>query len=177
MEDFNELRKNLNSKRRDIDLQISALKRNLREIEEENRKIIKEHLRSFVGKCFVVVSGVEYPVPIKYVKIIDVPREYNTMTGVEFNEYQLPAFSFYVKNKDNILGNKNPLRPKTNEDLYGFDEDTVFLLDLTYNEKGVYHRYHRHNYVEITTEEFNQKLSEHLECLREAVTCIPDVDI
>jgi len=154
-----------------ISHQISELKIKLREINEIEIKRSKENLKQYVGKCYAVRPyGVSVNSPAyKYTKIIEVPQEQYTMNGTVYNENQLPAFSFWVKDQQNILKLDNHFnRQDCDEREFGFDADTVFLGTIVGNRIS----YGDMVYQEITQKEFNEALNKHLKCLYEAVTRI-----
>lgn len=164
--------KELKAERKKIDHQITDLKIKLREIEKIEREHSKEELKKYVGKCYAVYST-DAPIsapPYRYIKIIHVPQEQNTMTSVIYNENQLPAFSFWVEDQEDILKlNKHFKTRNFDEREYGFDSSDAFLGFITKKK----HVMSGHiNYREISQEEFNEALEKHLKCLYDAVTCI-----
>jgi hypothetical protein len=82
------------------------------EIEEQ-----KEILNKYIGRCFKREDSDIWCI------IIDVPQEYYTKTGVEFNEYQLPAMFLYFKSLDHDTRGRAVL-----------DYDTFFTGDLPETE-------------------------------------------
>ena len=153
-----------------ISHQISELQITLREIEKIERERIIENLKQYVGKCYAVRPYKAPPTsaPVRYIKIVDIPIEQHTMTTTIFNENQLPAFSFWVKDQDNILKLcSHYKRVDLNERELGFDFAPAFLSSITKK-----HTFYDDSYEEITPEEFNKALEKHLKCLYNAVTCI-----
>lgn len=57
---------------------------------EEQKQILTKH----IGRCFKREDSDIWCI------IIDVPQEYHTMTGIDFNEHQLPAMFLYFKSCD-----------------------------------------------------------------------------
>lgn len=82
---------------------------NLRKQEIEEQK---EILNKYIGRCFKREDSDIWCI------IIDVPQEYHTKTGVEFNEYQLPAMFLYFDTKGRAV----------------LDYDTFFTGDLPETE-------------------------------------------
>lgn len=161
----------IKAKEKELSNQISKLKKELREIGEIKRERSKEELKQYVGKCYAVrpQDAPLSSIPHKYTKIIEVPQEQYIMTSTIYNENQLPAFSFWVVDQDNILDLGNHFRREhLCEREYGFDSDTAFLGAITKNCI----MYGDMRYDEITQEEFNEALKNHLKCLYDAVTSI-----
>lgn len=76
---------------------------------EEQKEILKKH----IGRCFKREDTDIWCI------IIDVPQEYHTMTGIDFNEHQLPAMFLYFKSLD-----------QDTKDRAVLDYDTFFIGDL-----------------------------------------------
>lgn len=86
-----------------------ALRRKEHELLEEERKLKKEELADYLGRC--------YEDKYNFYCITDVPQEEWTKTGTHFNEYQLPC----------LVIKKEGDSP---EDIY---EDTFFIGKLRNN--------------------------------------------
>lgn len=161
----------LKAKRKETSHKISELNSLLREIDELDRERKKEELKKYVGKCYAVRPH-DAPLssaPYKYTKIVEVPVEQYTMTSTIFNENQLPAFSFWVKDQNNILNLKNHFRRQSfDEREFGLDSETAFLGAV--NKSRIL--YNDDSYEEITPEEFNKAFQKHLKCLYNAVISI-----
>lgn len=69
---------------REIDAQITKLQDLRYAVEKKEILEFKEKAKENVGRCFLI-NG------LTYVKIIDIPKEKHTKTGITFNEYQYPA--------------------------------------------------------------------------------------
>lgn len=168
---FNMTTEEIKVESKKISHQISELKNKLKEIEEIEIKRSKENLKQYVGKCYAVRpygASVNSPV-YKYTKIIEVPQEQYTMNGTFYNENQLPAFSFWVKDQKNILSLGNHFRKQSSDEReLGMELDTAFLGAITKNRI----LYGDMSYQEITPEEFNKALKKHLKCLYDAITCV-----
>ena len=80
---------------------------------EEQKEILKTH----IGRCFKREDSDIWCI------IIDVPQEYHTMTGIDFNEHQLPAMFLYFKSCDQDTMGRAVL-----------DYDTFFIGDLPERE-------------------------------------------
>lgn len=80
---------------------------------EEQKEILKKH----IGRCFKREDSDIWCI------IIDVPEEYHTMTGIDFNEHQLPAMFLYFKSLDHDTKDRAVL-----------DYDTFFIGDLPEND-------------------------------------------
>ena len=76
---------------------------------EEQKQILTKH----IGRCFKREDSDIWCI------IIDVPEEYHTMTGIDFNEHQLPAMFLYFKSLDHDTKGRAVL-----------DYDTFFTGDL-----------------------------------------------
>ena len=76
----------------EVNKQISELQCKRRELEKQYIENFKKDARQHVGRCFKIDD--KY-----YIKVIGIPQERHTMTGIEFNEYQFPA----IKLVDDII--------------------------------------------------------------------------
>lgn len=130
---------------KEIDAEIQRL-RNLRyELERKEIDEFKVAAQENVGRCFDA-DGV-------LVKVIGIPQEHSTMTGIDFNKYQYPALylghSFH-RGKPSIIP---------------FYEDTLFS-----GAWGVGNNILDRRYEEITTEQFNESFLTRLDRFKDAVT-------
>lgn len=89
----------------EINAKIQELRNLCYEAEKKEIESFKKDAKKNVGRCFIVNGS-------QYVKVIDVPREKATMTGISFNQYQYPALYLTTK-----------LDP---DDIVPFSEDTLF---------------------------------------------------
>lgn len=109
---------------KEIDNKILELKAERRKLENEERENFLELAKSNVGRCFKVNNT--------FVKVLDVPQVEQTMTGVNFNQYQYPAIWL--------------------DD----EEDIPFFIDTLFSGAwGIGHHPTRTEYKEISKEEFN----------------------
>lgn len=69
---------------KEIDNEISKLKRLRNELEKQARKEFQKNAQNNVGRCFKINGHT-------YAKVIDVPQEQYIRPHVVFNEYQYPA--------------------------------------------------------------------------------------
>lgn len=130
---------------KEIDKQIAELKVLRRQIEDEARERFKEKAKQHIGRCFKV-NG-------KYAKIIDIPHEYHTMTGIEFNKYQFPAIYLGIDPDAYRAGyDRTPVVP--------FYEDTLFSGAWGEGNDSL------NTYEEITPEEFEREFAEVLDKFR-----------
>lgn len=113
---------------KEIDEQIAELKHKRRVLTRQERNEFLEHARTNVGRCFKVNNVL--------VKVIDVPKVKQTMTGTSFNQYQYPSIWL------------------TDNEGMPFYIDTLFSAAW-----GVGHDTFN-KYEEITQEEFNAKFDE-----------------
>lgn len=77
---------------RTLDDQISAIRRTMREFQQENRKVAQLLALRTLGKCYECEN--------KMVMVIDVPEEEPRMTQNAFNEYQLPCIYLHKDKTD-----------------------------------------------------------------------------
>lgn len=129
---------------REIDKQISALCKQRDELERQEIAAFKERARANVGRCFKV-GGL-------YVRVVGVPQEKETMTGLIFNKYQYPAL---------YLGYARP-------GLIPFYEGTLFSAAW-----GDGNNLLGTQYEEITPQEFNEEFERRIVKLRERISVEP----
>lgn len=111
---------------KEIDQQISDLKKQRSELVKQEREDFKKQAQKNVGRCFKVDG--------QYVKVIGIPQEEYTMTDVIFNEYQYPAIFLGFGYDDSVIP---------------FYEDTLFSAAWGEGyDRGMV-------YEEIPVEEFN----------------------
>lgn len=120
---------------KEIDSQILKLKNQRFELEKKEREEFKEKAKVNIGRCFKVGNA--------FAKVIDVPQEVVTMTGVHFNEYQYPAL--YIDDSE-----------------IPFHKDTLFS-----GAWGVGHNIIGTIYEEITPEEFAAEFEKKVQKMRE----------
>ena len=125
---------------KEIDNKILELKAERRKLENEERENFLESAKSNVGRCFKVNNT--------FVKVLDVPQVGQTMTGVNFNQYQYPAIWL--------------------DD----EEDIPFFIDTLFSGAwGIGHNPTRTEYKEISKEEFNaefdRRVSEFVKMVKE----------
>lgn len=124
---------------KEIDDKLAELKTLRRQVEKKKIEDFKIAALANIGRCFIINEK-------EYAKVIGVPQEYNTKTGIEFNRYQYPAF---------FLKDLNYLHSPDGLPELPFEYGTLFsgawgegrdLLGTTYRE--------------ITEEEFAEKFCE-----------------
>lgn len=127
---------------KEIDEKLAELKALRRQAEKKKIEDFKIAALANIGRCFVINEK-------EYVKVIGVPQECNTKTGIEFNRYQYPAF--FIKDLNlprSLYGFPNLIEPFFEYGIlfsgaWGEGRD---LLGTTYRE--------------ITEEEFAEKFCE-----------------
>lgn len=68
---------------KEIDKKISELNIQKKILEKKKIEDFKIYAKKNVGRCFIVEG--------KYCKVVSIPQEKSTMTGIDFNKYQYPA--------------------------------------------------------------------------------------
>lgn len=122
---------------KELDEKISQLKLQRKELEEKEIREFKIYAKRNVGRCFIINR--------QYCKVIDVPQEEQTKTGVNFNKYQYPAIFLL-------------------EGLVPFEEDTVFS-----GAWGDGHNFVGRESKEITKAEFEVEFQKRLDSLKRRI--------
>ena len=122
---------------REIDEQIKYLQNERYNLYKQEVEDFKKNARNNVGRCFKTHDG-------EYVKVIGVPQEKLTMTGIDINMYQYPA-------------------------IFITDEVQPFELDTLYTAAWEKPFGIGNSYEEITKEEFNKAFEKKLESFRRNV--------
>lgn len=121
----------------EIDAAMSELRALRRQLEAEEREQFKRDAKQHVGRCFKV-NGV-------YTKVIDIPHEAYTKTGVVFEKYRFPAITI-----DNTYNSIVPFR-----------DDTLFSAAW-----GAGYDLLHTTYEEVTNEEFQRAFDDALDKFR-----------
>ena len=141
----------LKTQLREIDDQIQELRNKRYELEKQDIMNFKEQAKANVGRCFRNENH--------YIKIIGIPQEVYTKTGIEFDRYNYPAFHLGYKPNDVVRLTMYKLKQ-----IIPFYEDTIHS-SIWEKRKYVL----EHQYEEITPEEFNAEFEKRLQKFREQI--------
>lgn len=128
---------------KEIDKQIQELQIIRQKLERQEIADYKIEAEKNVGRCFII-NG------YTYVKVIGIPQEKNTMTGIIFNRYQYPALFLKKQFTEGVI------TPFTEGNLFSAAwGEGIDLRGRTYKE--------------ISKEEFNVEFSSKMNEFREKV--------
>lgn len=138
----------LKTQLREIDNQIQELRHKRHELEKQDIMDFKEKAQANVGRCFLINGRI-------YAKVVGIPQETHTVTGISFNRYQYQAI--YLGYNDRLSMYKvKPILPFYEDTLHSNAWETgTDILDTKYEE--------------ITPEEFNAEFEKRLQDFRERV--------
>lgn len=137
---------------REIDNQIKELRNKRYELEKQDIMDFKEKAQANVGRCFLINGRT-------YAKVVGIPQETYTVTGISFNRYQYQALylGYEVSAIDRFSMHKvKPILPFYEDTLHSNAWETgTDILETKYEE--------------ITPEEFNAEFEKRLQEFRERV--------